>query len=324
MTQCHPYASTPLGLTAQVARRYFLDGKSKVEIAGEFDLSRFTVARLLDKARESGLVKITIGYPGAIDVELSSKLRDAFDLTYAVVVHDEGADAPGRLAGTAADLLSEVVGPHDVLGVAWTPALADMVAGLRKLSARAVVQLTGSAPGPRRDASKLVRQIARVGLGTAYVFDAPVLLPDDVSAAARRRKLDVARTARQFGNLTKAVVGIGAWRPFGSPLYDALDPVEAAAWGGAGACAEVAGSVIAVDGTSMAGLESRSVGVGVAQIRAVPEVIGVVDGDVGDLPAVAAALAAGVLNGLVTHRAMATALLGSAPHPAKRRVSGIR
>lgn len=320
MTQCRPNTSVPLGLTARVARRYFLDGRSKVEIADEFDLSRFAVARLLHAAREIGLVKITVDCPGPIDVELSSRLRDAFDLTYSVVVHDE--DAPGRLAGTAAELLSEVVGPEDVLGVACAPALAAMGASLRKLSVRAVVQLTGSTPGPRRDSSTLVLLIARVGRGAAYVFDAPVLLPDATSAAAQRRKLDVARASRQFGNLTKAVVGVGAWRRSGSPLYDALDPAEAAAWGRAGACAEVAGSLIAADGTSMTDLQARCVGVRVEQIRAVPEVIGVVDGDVGDRPAVAAALAAGVLNGLVTHRSMAAALLGSATPPAERHSRG--
>ena len=42
-----------LVLTASVARRYYLDGKSKIEIADEFKLSRFKVARLLEDARSS-------------------------------------------------------------------------------------------------------------------------------------------------------------------------------------------------------------------------------------------------------------------------------
>ena len=60
-----------LVLTASVARRYYLDGRSKVEIAEEFALSRFKVARLLEDARSSGLVRIEIGHPGVVDVELS-------------------------------------------------------------------------------------------------------------------------------------------------------------------------------------------------------------------------------------------------------------
>src|ERR687894_332315 len=49
-----------LVLTASVARRYYLDGKSKVEIADELGMSRFQVARLLEAARASGLVRIEI------------------------------------------------------------------------------------------------------------------------------------------------------------------------------------------------------------------------------------------------------------------------
>ena len=75
-----------LVLTASVARRYYVDGKSKIEIADEFGLSRFKVARLLDDARSSGLVQIGISYPGAVDLDLSGRLRDSFELRHAIVI----------------------------------------------------------------------------------------------------------------------------------------------------------------------------------------------------------------------------------------------
>jgi len=43
------------------ARRYFLDGASKIEIAQELGISRFRVARLLDAALRDGIVRIEIG-----------------------------------------------------------------------------------------------------------------------------------------------------------------------------------------------------------------------------------------------------------------------
>ena len=82
-----------LVLTASVARRYYLDGRSKVEIAEEFNLSRFKVARLLDDARSSGLVRIEIGHPGVVDVELSARLMDALGLTHCVVTDPISANA---------------------------------------------------------------------------------------------------------------------------------------------------------------------------------------------------------------------------------------
>ena len=62
-------------LAARVARQFYLEGVSKVDIADQLGISRFRVARLLDSARESGLVRIEIGLPGgALDAGLSAEL----------------------------------------------------------------------------------------------------------------------------------------------------------------------------------------------------------------------------------------------------------
>src|SRR5687768_14755669 len=105
-------------LTASIARRYFLDGRSKIEIAEEFGLSRFKVARLLDAARESGLVRIEIRHPGQIDVDLSAQLRDRYGLQHAVVMDlpDDDAESLREHVGrAAARLLTEIITPEDVL-----------------------------------------------------------------------------------------------------------------------------------------------------------------------------------------------------------------
>jgi len=61
-------------LAATVARRYYLEGASKSEIAQELGLSRFKVARVLDHARSSGLVRIELHYEGEINLDLSVRL----------------------------------------------------------------------------------------------------------------------------------------------------------------------------------------------------------------------------------------------------------
>jgi DNA-binding transcriptional regulator LsrR (DeoR family) len=62
-------------LIASVARRYYLENRSKIEIAEELGLSRFKVARMLETARDSGLVHIEIADPDMIDVDLSARLQ---------------------------------------------------------------------------------------------------------------------------------------------------------------------------------------------------------------------------------------------------------
>ena len=138
-------------LIASVARRYYLEGRSKVEIAEELGLSRFKVARLLETARASGLVHIEIADPDMIDVDLSGRLQDAYGLQHAVVV-DTPDDSPTTLrellGNAAAELLTEIVTADDVLGLAWSRAVSAMTNALDRLPPIPVVQLTGALVQP--------------------------------------------------------------------------------------------------------------------------------------------------------------------------------
>src|SRR3954462_11690040 len=75
-----------LVLTATVARRHYLEGESKSDIAAALGLSRFKVARLIDQALAAGIVRIEIDSPGEIDLDLSSRLCERHDLRHCVVV----------------------------------------------------------------------------------------------------------------------------------------------------------------------------------------------------------------------------------------------
>ena len=180
-----------LVLSALVARRYYLDGRSKVEIADEFGLSRFKVARLIEVARSSGLVRIEIGRQGMIDVDLSSCLQDRFGLRHTVVV-DTADDPPAllrrHLGQVTGELLAEVVGPGDVLGLAWSRAISAMSRTLPRLPAVPVVQLTGALTVPDGDHSSIdvVRDAARAAGGPAFVFYAPFTVPDAATPRAQR------------------------------------------------------------------------------------------------------------------------------------------
>ncbi|MFB9238647.1 sugar-binding transcriptional regulator [Plantactinospora siamensis] len=310
-----PFAGGPaeLVLTASVARRYYLDGRSKVEIADEFQLSRFKVARLISSARASGIVRIEIGYPGAVDVELSARLQREFGLRHAVVVDAEDEPSPRRQVGAAAaDLLTEIVVPTDVLGLAWSRAVGAMTAALRRLACVPVVQLTGSLAEPDLHDSSvdLVRQAARAAGGPAYFFHAPLVVPTAGTARAMRKQPEIARAFARFDAVTKAVVGIGRWAPGESTIHDAASERDRRLVDRLGGRAEISGVLIDTDGVPVrAGLTDRMIGISAAELRAVPDVIGIAYG-VAKAPAVRAALRSGMLSGLVTHRTLAADLLG--------------
>lgn len=309
-----------LVLTASVARRYYLDGRSKVEIAEEFDLSRFKVARLLETARNSGLVRVEIGYPSGIDVELSDRLREAYGLRHAVVVDTREEDPVAlrrRVGVAAAELLQEITTPVDVLGLAWARSVSAMTASLTRLPTIPIVQLTGalqlseaiSRPDPCESSIEIVRDAARISGGPAYLFYAPFILRDAEVARAMRRQPEVARALDQVSSVTKAVVGIGLCESGQSTVYDAVGTKEHRTLRRLGVCGEVSGILIDVEGKPVrAELTKRMIGVSAAQLRRVPEVIAIAYGTV-KAPAVHAALDSGLVRSLVTHKTLAEVLV---------------
>ena len=306
-----------LVLSASVARRYYLDGRSKVEIAEEFGLSRFKVARLIDVARASGLVRIEIGHKGLIDVDASAQVQERFGLAHAVVVDiadDDDESVRKHLGQVAAELLAEVIEPDDVLGVAWSRSVGAMAKALPRLSAVPVVQLTGAVSRPDGDESAIdvVRDVARAAGGPAYVFYAPFVLPDAATTRALRRQREVALAFDQLPRVTKAVVGVGRWAPGQSTLYDAAREHDRTALRDLGVCAEVSGVFLSADGGPVeTPLTERLIGVSAEQMRSIPQVIVIAYG-AAKVPAAQAVLRSGLVSGLVTHTSFARALLDGA------------
>ncbi len=301
-------------LTASVARRYYLDGRSKVEIAEEFGLSRFKVARLLDAARESGLVRIEIRHQGVIDVDLSARVQDRFGLRHAIVVDtpdDHAESLRQHLGRAAAELLSEVITPQDVLGLAWARSVSAMARALPRLPGVPVVQLTGalSLPDGNDSSVDVVRDVARASGGPAYVFYAPFTVPDAATARALRQQPEVARAFDQIPSVTTAVAGVGLWAPGQSTLYDAAEEHDRRALRRLGVCADLSGVFVSADGETVGtDLAERMIGISAEQMRAIPEVI-VIPYGTAKVPAVRAALRSGLVGGMVTHTALAHALL---------------
>jgi len=305
-------------LAARVARQFYLEGVSKVDIADRLGISRFRVARLLDSARESGLVRIEIGLPGGmLDAGLSAELCSAFGLTQAFVFNFPDDESPlrQRLGEAAGQVLMDLIKPGDVLGLTWSRTLSGLAAALTQLPPCPIVQMTGAVPPPDgRDLLELVRGVARIGGGPAHVFYAPMLLDDAQTAAAIRRQGDIAEAFALVPNVTIAVVAIGAWGPGLSTIYDAITPAEREALAALGVHAEVAGVFIGADGSPrVTPLDSRMIVTPGPLFTLVPFVLAVAY-DPAKSSAVRAAIRGGLVHGLVTHTSLARALLDQVGH----------
>jgi DNA-binding transcriptional regulator LsrR (DeoR family) len=301
--------------TVLAARRYYLDGASKSEIAGELGLSRFQVARLLDLARARGIVKIEILEPPAMDLELGGMLADRYGLRGAIVVQPVDPSEKSRrsqLGQACADLLTRLVKPSDVVGVSWGRTLHSMVGHLTTLPACTVVQIVGSVPTLELDVNsmELVRRVADCARGPVYPLHVPLLVDTPEMAAALRADPHVARTMAMFERLSLAVVGIGAWTDAESTVRAALPADVASRLDAAGGAADVCAIVVDSEGREIpaAGLADRSIAISSRQLRAVPDVVAVAGGSQ-KAAAILAVLRSGLIHRLITDEEAARSLL---------------
>ena len=85
---------------ARAAWLYFIGGKTQNEIAGQLDLSRQAVQRLVALAVSEKLIRFRLDHPIAACMELASRLTDRFELQFCDVIPGD-AQAPDSIAGIA-------------------------------------------------------------------------------------------------------------------------------------------------------------------------------------------------------------------------------
>lgn len=305
-----------------VARRFYLEDQSKIQIAAELGISRFKVARMLELARSQGLVTIRLDDDGAVDWDLSQQLAEHLGLAEVVVVHANGDEAHvrRRVAEAGAELLSSTLSDGEVLGMAWGRTLSVLTTSLPRLPRMSIVQLTGAAGSDLGQSPvELVRLLAQNSGGSAHPIFAPLVVETAETARSLRQQPNIARAIAMFADVTTALVSVGSWNPPDSQLYEFLPRAEREDLVARGVVAEVSASLLSADGDEVAeDFADRAIAVTSAQLRAIPRVLAVAAGE-RKAGAVAAVARAGLIKGLVTDHTLATAAL--AGPPAQRRGS---
>jgi DNA-binding transcriptional regulator LsrR (DeoR family) len=202
-----------------VSHLYFKRRLTKQQIAARLGISRFKVARLLDDALERGLVRIEIAEEIPLSGERGRELESEFGLELALVARaGAGLDPVEAAARVAASWLPQLLGPKDILGVAWGSTIQRTVQAIPAAPSVPVVQICGAIAGV--DAGEGPAEVAwqlaeRLG-GRYHPLPAPAVL---ASRAARDEMLAnhaVAPTAELFDRVTLALVGIGSLEGEGS------------------------------------------------------------------------------------------------------------
>lgn len=285
-----------LVLMRDVAVDFHVDGKSKVEIATERSLSRFRVARLLNTARELGIVRISIALPEEAE-DLSDPLAAALGVPVTIAAsHSDARQRRDLLARALARSVREQIREGMTVGFSWSRTLETAAPYIDRLPPCEVVQLVGAQPVEGSgDSLGLIQHFKGLAGVRTWPIWAPLTVGDAATAAGLRAQPQIAEALHKADELDLAVVAIGGWSPQSSTVYPTLSAADLAAIEKHSVAGECSGRLFDADGRELHGpLEERVVAVTLDQLRRTPQVIACGFGR-----DTAAAVRAGVRGGFV-------------------------
>lgn len=305
----------------RVAKMYHEQGIRQPQIAEQLHLSQAKVSRLLKRAEETGIVRVTVHAPLGYYADLQDALIEQYGLADAVIADttsEEDAELLASIGAAAAAYLSEVLLGHERIGISsWSATLLAMVSRMRESRrpvADSVVQVIGGVGEPRAQvqATRLTEQLATM-TGAKPVF---LPSPGFVSSPALRQAIleePYVRDAREaWSDLSVLLAGIGSLDP--SPLLqesgNAIPPGDQEELRRLGAIGDVCLRFFDEGGEAVdSRIDERVVGIPTDVLRTVPRRIGVAGGP-RKHSAIRAALLGGWVNVLITDTGTAKALLG--------------
>jgi DNA-binding transcriptional regulator LsrR (DeoR family) len=307
-------------LLTSVARMYYIDEMEQRTIADVFGVSRSTVSRLLSAARDRGIVRVSIAAFDPRDAELERALIDRFGLRRAIVVRtlSRTIESIRQSVGYyAAPEISCLMRPGRAIGVAGGRTLGCLINAVsvaEPANASIIVQLMGhiDPTASRMDAPELSRTLAR-RLGGAYVgLNAPIYAADRQSRDVFLAHEQIGSTLRRAETLDLALVGIGSLNESVFFARGVLTASDGARLHDAGAVGEVCGRFFDAHGRECDTPDrDRVLSIGLDVLRTCGESIGVTNG-ADRAPAARAAIAGGIVTGLVIDHRCAEAMLGVA------------
>ncbi|MGQ0564673.1 MAG: sugar-binding transcriptional regulator [Gemmobacter sp.] len=314
--------------TTWAAWLYYVDGMTQSDVAKVIGVSRVTVMKLLNDARDSGIVSVRFDPRSMAAVTVSRRLAAEFGLASAMVLPDN-PDRPltERLGKAAALAIVEDLRPDDVIGVAWgrtVLAAAQNLSLATRVPNLTVVQVAASPNGlsaefsPELCSSLFANRLGArsINLLTPGIVSSPELRAMLLAEPSIRNQLDIIRSANKVvfgvGQLTKGATIRG------SDLHSeqTLETVI-----GQGAVAAIMGQFLDAHGHEMTGpTQDRTIGISLDEFKAIPRRLCVAGGPE-KVRAILVALRGGFATDLIIDLPTAQTLLdqmgdGAVPAPA--------
>jgi len=309
-----------LRMMLRVAQLYYEDKLKQAEISQRLHVSQATVSRLLKRAEEEGVVRVSIAVPRGTYPQYEASLRQRYGLSEAIVAEcyeDRDEAILSAIGATAAHYLEVTLGEGDVIGISsWSVSLLRMVDAIhpmKRLRAERVVQTLGGIGNPsvQSHATQLTTRLATLTGAEPQLLPAQGVVSSSAARLVMVGDVYVRAAMDQFRRMTIALVGIGALQPsvMLANSGNAFTDEELRDLARRGAVGDIGLRFFDREGRPVHGpLDDRVIGVTLEELMATPRVVGVAGGD-RKVEAIRACLTGKLVNVLVTDKFTAEKLL---------------
>ncbi len=304
-------------MLVEAARLYYEHQFSQQQIANKLGVSRPGVSRLLQQARNRGIIRIEIIDPARIGTQLEARLLKKFDLKKVVVVPNGDEDAAvvkRRLGQAAANMLDQLVAEGIILSVSWGTTMQEVARQVRSRAVKdmIVVQLNGGISRAEYDthASEIAQKIGEKYRAIPFLLPLPAVVDRPNVKQAIVSDKNIARTLELARNAKVAIFTVGYF-DYDSVLVkaDYFEPQEVDDLLEVGAVGDVCSRIINYHGKICSDeLNSRTIGIELEELRNKPYSIAVAGGR-RKFQAIKAALRGRLFNVLITDEWVARELV---------------
>ena len=304
-------------LLIEAARLYYEHKLSQQVISRKLGVSRPTVSRLLQQARDKGIVKIEIIDPQGLGTKLEEELTARFDLKKVIIVpndSDELKIIKQRLGKAAVLFVDKLIDHGTVLGISWGTTMQEIARQVRKrrVNDMVVVQLNGGVSRAEFDthASEIAKGIGENYRAIPYLMPLPAIVDNSELKQAILFDRNIARTLELGRRAEIALFTVGSFG-FTSVLVraDYFEPDEVESLLHAGAVGDICSRIINEKGEICSPeLNARTIGIELGDLQQKPYSIAVAGGK-DKLSAIRAGLKGKWFNCLITDEWIAAELL---------------
>jgi DNA-binding transcriptional regulator LsrR (DeoR family) len=308
-------------LMAKVARMYYDQGIRQQEITERLNIHQSKVSRMLKRAREANIVRISVTTPSGFFPDLEDALESRFHLKEAIVIDSDGEEERivRDLGAAAAFYVETTLKPEMVIGISsWSRSLFAMVDTLHPGTAGAggkVVQILGGVgnASTQYQAILLAQRLAGLIGASPILLQAPGIVGSSQAKAVLVKDAAVQQASRLFSKLDLALVGIGSLEPSSllASSGNTFSVEERRQLGRSGGVGDICFQFIDKDGRLIASpLMERVIGIDLVTLKSTPRVVGIAGGE-SKVPAILASLKGKWVNVLVTDRRTAERLISA-------------